>query len=892
MKTKAPAQSADMSNDKAARDRSTGGISISGAMTDGAMVDGAMAKAEMASAETAKGDMTSSEIGSGEARGAVSAHNIKDNDIRTDETARKIASAINRQIYKVAVPLPLGRGQIIAYDYLGPADFESYSPESHVSESHGSDSGNTELDNAGSGIDGFGYPNLNKLESHNTEPDNINDAGMRAKDHIVDADIMRSGISVGQLVEVPVGRRLLWGIVISVQEYADIEIKKLKPIHQISELPALHQRNLDFLEQVARWTVAPFGAVLRMMLSVPSACLPAPTEQVYHLPLTIQRDALQGQPLSAARQRVLQFLDQAPPLPAAIISRETGTATTTIKAMYLAGQLASWHQSKPDQLPEMSLSETELSLTDAQSEIAIGICKALNSFQVHLLDGVTGSGKTEVYFQAVRQALASGQQILILLPEIALTKSFQDRFESWFGTPPFVWHSSVTASRKRAIWRAAISGTPMVVVGARSALFLPFSKLGLIVVDEEHDAAFKQEDQVIYQARDMAVLRAKTSDIPVILSSATPSLESWANMQQGRYRHWQLTHRYGAADMPKLQTIDLRQQAPERGKWLSQPLVQAIEATLEAGNQTLLYLNRRGYAPMAICASCGDRRICYQCDSLLVTHRLVGRQICHQCGTAQPVQKDCSACGEVDSMQLVGPGVERLAEEVLTRFPEARFTIFSSDALAGKAATDESLRAIIDGEVDIIIGTQMAAKGHHFPDLTLVGVVDGDLGLQGGDLRGAERTFQMLMQVAGRAGRGQKPGRALIQTSAPDHPVITALQAGDRDMFFAQELQARQAAQMPPYGRLAALILTDTQLSRLEEVAQALAKAVPAFETVYIFGPAPAPIAQIRGRHRIRFLISAPRHVDIQRILKDWTEQVKLPSSTRLQIDIDPYNFL
>ena len=910
MKIKAPAQSADMSDDKAARDSSTGDMPISGAMANAEMASGAMGSGKTANAE----------IDSGQASSAVSAYNIKDGDLGAEgtaretsrETTRETGSTRNRQIYKVAVPLPLGRGQIIAYDYLGPADSESHSPvphspDSNSSESNSSESGNTELDNADSDIGDMSYlksdeaesdgaesdeAESDNLESENTGSNSIKYAGMRAKDHMANDDTARSAIAVGQLVEVPVGMRLLWGVIISVQERADIEIKKLKPIHQISELPALDQRNLDFLEQVAGWTVAPFGAVLRMMLSVPSACLPAPTEQVFHVPETSQRDALKLQPLSAARQRVLQFLDQAPPLPAAVISRETGTATSTIKAMYLAGQLSSWHQSKPDQLPEMYLSKTDLSLTDAQSEIAIGMGKALDNFQVHLLDGVTGSGKTEVYFQAVRQALAAGQQILILLPEIALTKSFQDRFESWFGTPPFVWHSSVTASRKRAIWRAAISGTPMVVVGARSALFLPFSKLGLIVVDEEHDAAFKQEDQVIYQARDMAVLRAKTSDIPVILSSATPSLESWANMQQGRYRHWQLTHRFGAAELPKLQTIDLRQQAPERGKWLSQPLVQAIEATLEAGDQTLLYLNRRGYAPMAICASCGDRRICYQCDSLLVTHRLVGRQICHQCGTAQPVQKDCSACGEADSMQLVGPGVERLAEEVLTRFPEARFTIFSSDALAGKAAADESLRAIIDGEVDIIIGTQMAAKGHHFPDLTLVGVVDGDLGLQGGDLRGAERTFQMLMQVAGRAGRGQKPGRALIQTSAPDHPVITALQAGDRDMFFAQELQARQAAQMPPYGRLAALILTDTQLSRLQEVAQALAKAIPAFETVYIFGPAPAPIAQIRGRHRVRFLISAPRHVDIQRILKDWTDQVKLPSATRLQIDIDPYNFL
>ena len=742
----------------------------------------------------------------------------------------KPAGLDEAHIVKVAVPLPIGRGEVIAYDYLVPD---------------------------------------------------------RLLDTTKHADIIP-----GHFVEVPVGTRLMWGVVMSIETKAEVPTDKLKPVQHISELPALSAKNLQFLEQVARWTLGSFGAVLRMMLSVPSALLPSPTEQVFHLHDAKTDGELDKQTLSEARRKVVSFLEQAPALPAAIIARETGTATSTIKAMYHAGQLVSWHQPKPEPILDMHASETELRLTEAQAEISEGICTALDGFHAHLLDGVTGSGKTEVYFQAVRQALAEGKQILILLPEIALTKSFQDRFTQWFGSPPLVWHSGITATRKRAIWRAALSAKPMVLVGARSALFLPFSHLGLIVVDEEHDAAFKQEDQVIYQARDMAVLRAKVLDIPIILSSATPSLESWVNMQQGRYQHWQMTSRYGAAKLPSLETIDLRTLAPERGKWLSEPLVRALQETFDAGEQSLLYLNRRGYAPMAICASCGDRRVCYQCDSLLVTHRLTGKQVCHQCGTAQPVQKDCIACGEKDSMQLIGPGVERLAEEVLHRFPEARFSIFSSDMLAGKSATDEALRAITDGEVDIIIGTQMAAKGHHFPNLTLVGVVDGDLGLQGGDLRGAERTFQMLMQVAARAGRGKKPGRALIQTSAPDHPVIAALKAGDRDSFLDQEMTARGAAQMPPYGRLASLILTDTQLSRLEESAHRLAVCAPSYESVHIFGPAPAPIAQIRGRHRIRFLISAPRHVDLQKILLDWTSSAKYASATRLQIDIDPYNFL
>ena len=756
-----------------------------------------------------------------------------------DISAPSGAHIAKQKSARIAVPLPIGRGAPIGYDYIVPDDLD---------------------------------------------------------------------VAAGQFVEVPVGTRLMWGLCLSVNEAPEIEINKLKEIHRISDLPALQDTNIQFLEQVARWTLSPFGAVLRMMQSVPSAFLPPPTEQVYHLPTLSDGMSFDDMQLSPARQHIIRFLQDAPPVTASILARESGVSSSTIKAMHKAGQLSSWHQSKPEVIPDMSvvLAETSgadehkltasgeagLNLTSDQHDIARNIIAAGDGFHVHLLDGVTGSGKTETYFDVVRAKLAAGKQVLILLPEIALTKGFQDRFAQWFGMAPLIWHSAITPAVKRAVWRASITGKPMVVVGARSALFLPFSNLDLIIVDEEHDGAFKQEDQVIYHARDMAVLRAKVQNIPVILSTATPSLESWVNMQQGRYSHWQLTARYGDAKLPNLSAIDMRTVSQARGTWISDPLAKAIEETLAAGEQTLLYLNRRGYAPMAVCGSCGDRLICYQCDSLLVTHRLAGRQICHHCGIAQPVQKDCKSCNEPDSMQLVGPGVERLAEEVLIRFPEARFSIFSSDALASKTVAEETLRSITDGEVDIIIGTQMAAKGHHFPNLTLVGVVDGDLGLQGGDLRAAERTFQMLMQVAGRAGRGKKPGRALIQTNAPDHPVITALQAGDRDSFLDQEVAARKAAQMPPFGRLAALILTDTDFSRLEQTAQLLGKAAPAFQSVSIFGPAPAPIAQIRGRHRIRFLISAPRAVDIQKILMDWTASVKIPAATRLQIDIDPYSFL
>lgn len=734
-------------------------------------------------------------------------------------------------IIKVAVPLPLGRGEVVSYDYLADPDM---------------------------------------------------------------------GLSAGHLVEVPVGTRLIWGLVLARTETAEIDESRLKYIQQVADLPALNAANISYLERVARWTLAPFGQVLKMMLSVPAALSPPPTQQVVHLPPVVPDDgaaegAASGQtkPVSAVRQKVIDFLQTAPSMMMADLARESGVSMATVRAMVKDGQLASAHQPKPDPLPPFPTHNMPpLSLTPEQADIAMKMAEHMEGFQVHLLDGVTGSGKTETYFHMVKQAVQTAGQIVILLPEIALTSGFEARFERWFGVKPYIWHSGITGTRKRAIWRAALMGKPMVVVGARSALFLPFSNLSLIIVDEEHDGAFKQEDQVIYHARDMAVMRAQGLDIPVILATATPSIESWVNARQGRYLHWQLTGRYGQAELPQLQAVDLRTHRPDPGCWLSAPLAEAIAAGLSAGEQSLLYLNRRGYAPMAVCGQCGDRRLCYQCDSLLVTHRLSGRQICHHCGVTQPLSSDCGTCGTADSMQLVGPGVERLAEEVLRRFPEARFAVLSSDTLANRQMAEETLRSITEGEVDIIIGTQLVAKGHHFPHLTLVGVVDGDLGLQGGDLRAAERTFQMLMQVAGRAGRGEKPGRALIQTSDPDHPVIATLQAGDRDRFLTEEADARSRAMMPPFGRLAAVILQDSDQNRLTMVANKLAAAAPSFADVTIFGPAPAPIALIRGRHRIRFLIRAPKAVDLQKILKDWTGSVTIPAATQLQLDIDPYNFL
>jgi primosomal protein N' (replication factor Y) len=513
-----------------------------------------------------------------------------------------------------------------------------------------------------------------------------------------------------------------------------------------------------------------------------------------------------------------------------------------------------------------------------------------------LLDGVTGSGKTEVYFEAVSRTIEAGKQVLILLPEIALSAAWKQRFRDRFGVMPTEWHSDVAAGRKRRAWRHAQSGAAQVVVGARSALFLPFADLGLIIVDEEHEQAYKQEDQVIYHARDMAVLRARLESCPIILATATPSLESWVNAGKvgdaPRYQHISLPKRIGLAELPEIRAVDLRQTPPERGRWLAPPLVSAIAERLEAGEQSLLFLNRRGYAPLTLCGSCGHKVTCPNCDSWMVMHRLAGRLKCHYCGNESRPQRDCAHCGEEDSMQACGPGVERLAEEVLHRFPEARFAVFSSDTVASPGSAENFVTSVIEGEVDIIVGTQMAAKGHHFPNLTLVGIVDADLGLAGGDLRAAERSFQMLAQVAGRAGRAERPGLAMLQTMDASNAVMKALLSGDRDRFLSTEAESRRLAGMPPFARLAALVLSAGDPQRLQAAMQMLAASRPHFHGVSVFGPSIAPLGFLRGRHRGRVLIQAEKSVDLQAVISGWVAKLSLPPGVRLQVDIEPYSFL
>jgi primosomal protein N' (replication factor Y) len=701
----------------------------------------------------------------------------------------------------------------------------------------------------------------------------------------------------GSFVRVPLGQRSLTGVVWD-GAGEGLPEERLKPIIETLPAPRLQPELRRFVERVAAYTMAPPGAVLRMTMSVPEALQPPrPRRLCAASPagMAALAGAATAAHLTPARRRVLEVSRHAPPMPAAELARLAGCGAGVVRDLIAAGLVEERFAPAEDQesaLPDWRLAGPALS--PDQSIAAQRLVKNVEAgvFGVTVLDGVTGSGKTETYFAALAAALAGGRQVLVLLPEIALSAQWLDRFRGRFGVLPAQWHSDMSAAERRDTWRAVAAGRARVVVGARSALFLPFPELGLIIVDEEHDPSYKQEDGVCYQARDMAVLRGSLAGVPVILVSATPSLETVVNVARGRYARVALPRRHAAAEMPAVRLIDMRRERLERRHFLAPPLVGELAATFEAGEQALLFLNRRGYAPLTLCRACGHRFQCPSCTAWLVEHRFTGRLLCHHCGHAEAVPACCPECLAAGALVPCGPGVERLLEEVTERFPAARAAVMVSDLLSGPRAAAELAQAMTERRYDLLIGTQIVAKGHHFPMLTLVGVVDADLGLAGGDLRAAERTYQLLQQVGGRAGRAAHKGRVLIQTWMPDQPVMKALAAGDRDRFLEAEAEARRRAGLPPFGRLAALIVSAADDETCDFTARALSRAAPQLPGVTVLGPAPAPLAVLRGRHRRRFLIKADREVRLQAVLGDWISRIRTSGSARIQVDIDPYGFL
>jgi primosomal protein N' (replication factor Y) len=692
-----------------------------------------------------------------------------------------------------------------------------------------------------------------------------------------------AALTAGTYVGVSVGKRETIGVVWD-EAAPDTSGKNIKSIQTVYNLPPLPAAHRAFVDWMAGYTMTERGAVLKMTLNVPTAFQNEKGTTGYRLKAISPtgRGEVVALMMDGAVRRASEIIDS------------TGCTAAKIKKMVKEGILETVEIKPQAPCAHPDPHRAGATLSDPQNKAAQSICAAveLQKYKAFLLDGVTGAGKTETYFEGVAAALKQDKQVLILLPEIALTNAFLDRFKDRFGCAPALWHSDLTPAQRRVTWRGVATGQTKVIVGARSALFLPFADLGLIVVDEEHDPAYKQEEGVMYHARDMAVARAHHGKIPVVLASATPSLETMANVWAGRYEALKLPDRHGGAKLPDVHIIDLRENKPERGNFIAPKLIEAVRQNLEANEQSLLFLNRRGYAPLTLCRSCGHRMDCPRCSAWLVEHRRTNKLHCHHCGYNLPTPKSCPSCKETDSFTACGPGVERIMEEVTELFPQARTEILASDTVEDGAGLRAMLDKIRNHEIDIIVGTQIIAKGHHFPNLTLVGVIDADLGLSGGELRAAERTYQLLHQVSGRAGREEKMGHVYLQTFMPENRVMKALAACDRDAFLEVEAVEREEAGMPPFSRLAGIIVSGRNEKQVEDAAKDLGRVAPMGEKIQVFGPAEAPFYRLRGNFRRRLLVRTDKTVNLQKAVTDWLAQVKTPSAVRVQVDIDPQGFL
>lgn len=696
-------------------------------------------------------------------------------------------------------------------------------------------------------------------------------------------------VEPGSIVVAPLGPRQLVGVVWEAERLQTEEVgdNRLRNLMGVADAPPIPPPLRRLIEWTADYYLAPLASVLRMALSSTSALEGGKTIVEYRasgeLPerMTAQRE--QALERIGDRQGLIREL-------ATIADVSEGVIRGLVKVGAIEGVAVDLDTPYP--VPDPGFAPPELSPEQADAASILRQAIGAEAFQPFLLDGVTGSGKTEVYFEAVAAAIAAGKQSLVLLPEIALTEPFLKRFHARFGVEPVAWHSGLRQSQRRRAWRAIASGEALVTVGARSALFLPYPNLGVIVVDEAHETSFKQEEGVHYHARDVAVMRGHFERCPVILASATPAIETRQQVALGRYAEVKLPGRYGAAEMPAIEAIDLLAEQPPRGRWLAPRLVNAIDETLARQEQVLLFLNRRGYAPLTLCRTCGHRFQCPNCTAWMVEHRLISRLACHHCGHVIPTPRACPECDSEDSLVACGPGVERIADEVAALFPDAKTAIVTSDTIWSPAKAAEFVGRMEAGDIDIVVGTQLVTKGYHFPNLTLVGVVDADLGLEGGDLRAAERSFQQICQVAGRAGRGEKPGNVLIQTHSPKAPVMRALVSGDAESFYAAETEARREAGAPPFGRYAAIIVSSEDKDAALETARLIGRAAPRVEAMQVFGPAPAPLAMLRGRHRFRLLVHARRALDVQDVIRDWLGGIEWPAKVRVVVDVDPYNFL
>ena len=709
----------------------------------------------------------------------------------------------------------------------------------------------------------------------------------------VDAD-------VGDFVKCTVMNRQYVGVIIGAGD-SGLESSKIKPIIEKCELGHLSKADIDWINKMSAWTLMTPGAVLRLILNVFEAFNPPVYEQLYaynfdsNQRMTETRqlvcDAFQSNDNDAMSVRDIQNIAH--------------VSQAVIKTMIKNGILmpVSQREKNEHQFEYEYKDMGNVALNEEQQSAADTIAEAINKneFSVHLLDGITGSGKTQVYFDSALRAYNKGKSVLMMMPEIALTAQFMDRFEKRFGAPPVVWHSNLTAARRREIWRGVALGKIKMVVGTRSALFLPWQNLGLIIIDEEHDTSYKQEDMGNYHARDMAILRAKIANFPVVLASATPSMETMYNIALGKYKRLRLMSRFGGATLPHIETIDMRTQHPESYKInkddeeevsgnLSPQLCEEIAQTLANKKQVMLFINRRGFAPIVQCKKCGWVAQCPDCSVAMNYHKHIGKLLCHMCGKTEPLYDKCPQCG--NSVSMRGAGLEKIEQEISVKFPNAKTALVSSDTIMSRESLERLVHKMENGEIEIVIGTQILAKGHHFPNLTLVGVVDADMGLFGTDFRAGEHTFQQLFQVAGRAGRGEFPGRVLLQTYQPEHPVIRAICAGNRDEFMFSDMDSRRAAKMPPYGQLIAVIVEADKEQTLKNYCTQLSNVTPVFNGGKIMGPIAAQIYQIRNWYRMRFLVAGDVRANLQPVVRAWLDKVKQPANVRVKIDVNPQSFM
>ncbi len=693
----------------------------------------------------------------------------------------------------------------------------------------------------------------------------------------------------GDFVTVPLSGREVQGVVWnSNPEESDVPLDKLKYVIRKTDLPSLPESLMKFISWVAGYTLSPLGSVLKMALSVPRKFDKPKKKTLYKLASELPDK------LSPARTRIKETAVGNMPLTVKSWCEIAAVGEGVVRGMIKAGQLISVEVSGEENFLKPDIGLKRAILSGEQSKAAEHIVQQQRKgiFKAVLLEGVTGSGKTEVYFESIAEALRDNvAQILILVPEISLTTQWLERFRERFGAEPAIWHSEMTPAQRRRVWWATIRGEARVIVGARSALFLPFQHLKLVIVDEEHSTTFKQDEGVMYNGRDMAVVRAKQMNCPVVLASATPSLETLINAESGKYDWLYLGERHGPAELPDMMSVDLKAEPLKHGSWISETLRDALNENYKNGEQSLLYLNRRGYAPLTLCRSCGHRMECPNCSAWLVEHSQFNRLECHHCGFRRHKPEICPQCEAENSLVPVGPGVERVAEEIATLFPDARLAVMSSDEISSSKALKRMIESIERHEVDFIIGTQIVTKGYHFPMLTLVGVIDADLGMSGADPRAAERTWQQLEQVAGRAGRAEHAGRVIFQTYQPNHPVLQALISGDKDLFLEREAASRESQNLPPFGKLASLIVSGPDKNKVIGANKALASKAPHSKNLKILGPVPAPLSYLRGKYRYRFLVKADVNVNLQNEIRHWLDQLPSQPSVKIQIDIDPYSF-